>query len=325
MSSTPLRKGYTTGVHATLAFSKALEGVLRTQNYCRVSTHKLDNDDLDITKGCEIIVTLSYSKQALKRNPIPHTPHLLGKLQLFAGEGVGVVTKEGLKAPKGYPAINPTPLEAIGNYFQKHYTQQRILYGTISVTDGETLAKQTANAKVGVLGGISILGTTGFVKPISSSAYLDSIATELAFAKANGYEKVVLTLGNSSLAWAKEQYEEGQIVEVGNFVYDALLLTHKEGFGSVLFVCGIGKAVKVAQGYKNTHNRFGSIDFQALQHLIQTHLHFQIDIEKTKTVKGITTQLGSQKEPFYQLITQQSTQQLQRWFPSLMIEVSILS
>ena len=323
--STPLRKGYTTGVHATIAFAKALEGVLHTQNYCRVVTHKLDNDDLDVTKGCEITVTLSYHKADLNLNPLPHTPYTLGNLQLFAGKGVGVVTKEGLKPPKGYPAINPTPLEAIAKHFKKHYSSNKPLYGSIGVTNGEALAKQTANAKVGVMGGISILGTTGFVKPISSSAYLDSIATELAFAKANGYEKTVLTLGNSSLAWAKEHYEEGQIVEVGNFVYDALCLAQKEGFESVLFLCGIGKAVKIAQGYKNTHNRFGSIDFEALKRCIYTHLHLHIDTQTTKTVKGITTQLGEQKEAFYTLLTQKSTQKLQAWFPSLEVESMILS
>ena len=323
--STPLRKGYTTGVHATIAFAKALEGVLHTQNYCRVVTHKLDNDDLDVTKGCEITVTLSYYKSDLNLNAIPHAPYTLGSLQLFAGKGVGVVTKEGLKPPKGYPAINPTPLEAIAKHFKKHYSSTKPLYGSIGVTNGEALAKQTANAKVGVMGGISILGTTGFVKPISSSAYLDSIATELTFAKANGYKKVVLTLGNNSLAWAKEHYEMGQIVEVGNFVYDALTLTHKEGFSSVLFVCGIGKAVKIAQGYKNTHNRFGSIDFEALKTSIQAQLHVTIDTQTTKTVKGITTQLGEQKEAFYTLLTQKSTQQLQAWFPSLEVESMILS
>ncbi len=216
----------------------------------------MDNDDLDVTKGCEIVAKVSNNLEDLKLNPIPHNPYMLGNLKLYAGEGVGVVTKDGLKPPKGYPAINPTPLEAMREVAKGI---KEPLFATISVTNGEKIAKQTANAKVGVLGGISILGSSGFVKPISNEAYLDSIKAEVEFIRANGYKKVVFTLGSSSLKEALKHYLAEQIVEVGNFIYDGLSLA--KDLDIVLYI-GIAKALKIAQGFKNTHNRFGSIDFK---------------------------------------------------------------
>ena len=324
-NATPLRKGYTTGVHASFAFASALEGLLATQTYCYAITYKMDNDDMDVTKGCEIIVSLSFILKNLTRNPIMHLPYEIGKLKLYAGLGVGIVTKEGLKPPKGYPAINPVPLDAIAKiYHRLDEYQSRTIYATISITDGEVLAKQTANTKVGVLGGLSILGTTGIVKPISSTAYIDSIATEMGFIKANGYDKVVFTLGNSSFAEAKKSYKEEQIVEIGNFVYDAIEIAQSKKIHEILFVCGIGKATKVMQGHKNTHNRFGSIDFEALKLLIATELDVEIDTEVTKTVKGITTQLGEKSVAFYNLVKRDTEKQIKQWFPNISVETMIV-
>ena len=292
-------------------------------------TYKMDNDDLDVTKGCEIVVTVSDKLEDLVLNPLEHKPYDIGSLRLYAGVGVGVVTKKGLRPPKGYPAINPTPLKAIETIYRRcdHVTRQnQTIYASISVTNGEFLAKQTANAKVGVLGGISILGTTGYVKPISADAYMDSIRTELGVAKANGYSIAILTLGNSSFSYAKEHYDEVQIVEIGNFVYDALEIVQALKFESVIFICGIGKATKVMQGCKNTHNRFGSIDFVALQEQIFRELEVEVDIESTKTVKGLTQQLNNlnKMKEFYKMIEAESQRKLLLWFTSLLIEVKIL-
>ncbi len=318
-----LRKGYTTGVHTSFAFSSALQAFLATNRLVKSITHKMDNDDLDVTKGCEIVVSVSDKKEDLELNKMAHKPYIIGSLELYAGVGVGVVTKDGLKPPKGFPAINPTPLKAIEEIYRRFGIMKKIVC-SISVSNGEELAKQTANEKVGVVGGISILGTTGFVKPISTDAYMDSIRTELGVAKANGYEQVVLTLGNSSFAYAKEHYDEMQIVEIGNFVYDAMNMVKDLGLKKVVFVCGIGKATKVMQGCKNTHNRFGSIDFVSLKDKIAQRLGIDVDIESTKTVKGITTQLRGEVDEFYQLVTLQTNEQIEHWFNDLDIETVIL-
>ena len=325
--SAPLRRGYTTGAHTVRAFAAALEGVLATGERTQAITHKMDNDDLDVTKGCEIVVTLSPHLEELNRNPIPHTPYTIGTLSLYAGIGVGVVTRPGLKPPVGYPAINPTPLaklEAIYHQCDHPARDRSPLYGTVSVTDGEALARQTANAKVGVLGGISILGTTGWVKPVSSDAWLDSIRSEVSFLVANGYDTAVLTLGNASLTEAQKHYPPEQIVEVGNFVHDALAIVRDQGIARVLFVCGIAKAVKVMQGHRNTHNRFGQIDLTALAGQIHHELSINVSVEQTRTVKGLVTQLGDRREDLYCFVEQEATTMLERWFPDLDIAMRIV-
>ena len=273
-----LKKGYTTGVTAAFAFKSALGSYLITSKTATSKAIKMQNDDLDVTKGCQIVVTITSNKEELKLNPIKHSPYMLNSIEVYAGKGVGVVTKDGLKPKKGYPAINPTPLNAMKKIAESFEIKEK-LYCTISVTNGEEIAKQTANEKVGVLGGISILGTTGFVKPVSATAYTDSIKTELNFIKANGYEKAVLTLGNSSLKEALKSYQKEQIVEIGNFVYEAIKEALKRDLEVVLYI-GVAKAVKVAQGLKNTHNRFGSIDFKELQSWVKEDIKDAITIKR---------------------------------------------
>jgi len=323
--SRELKRGYTTGVHASFAFKSALEAFVATKEKSTSITYKMDNDDLDVTKGCEIVVTISDQKEDLELNSIEHKPYQIDSLELYAGVGVGVVTKDGLKPPKGYPAINPTPLKVISDIYTKFGNNKKI-FATISVTNGEEIAKQTANAKVGVLGGISILGTTGFVKPVSSSAYIDSIRTELNFIKGNGYQETVLTLGNSSFVYAKEHYKIEQIVEIGNFVYDSFAIVEELGIKRAIFVCGIGKATKVMQGCKNTHNRFGSIDFETLRDDIDRYLGVEVDIDSTKTVKGLSMQLKKidKLDEFYNMLELKAKEQIEEWFSTLNIDIRIL-
>jgi len=276
----------------------------------------MDNDDLDVTKGCEIVVTISHKLFDLEINPIKHKPYTTKinttTLHIYSGFGVGVVTKDGLKPPKGYPAINPTPLDTLINIFQKYCTNvvYNDIFCSISVIDGEKIAKQTANSKVGVLGGISILGTTGFVKPISSTAYIDSLEQELNFAKANNYKVVVFTLGNSSYQKAiKTIYDDSYIVEIGNFIYDGIKLAIEKKFVDIYLFIGIAKCVKISQGYKNTHNRFGTIDFVKLQKIVD------VDISDVVTVKRIKELMDTNSyERFKTIVVQKAINQIKQWF-----------
>ncbi len=300
-----LRKGYTTGVHATVAFKSALEAFLSTKKLSIATSKKMDNDDLDVTKGCEIVVTISENPSDLELNPLSHNPYNIDdRVFIYAGKGVGVVTKEGLKPPKGYPAINPTPLKVIKEIVKKYEIRKRIFI-SISVVDGEKIAKQTANEKVGVIGGISILGSTGFVKPVSSEAYVESVEVELEVIKKSGYKKVIFTIGNSSLKKALEKYPKEQIVEIGNFVYDGFKLAFEKDLDVVLYI-GIGKAVKIAQGFKNTHNRFGSIDFKMIEEWIG------MDLDGVVTVKKVCEMVD--KEMFYRSVENMVKQTVQEWF-----------
>ncbi len=317
-----LRKGYTTGVHACIVFKLALEAYLCTKQNSICKTNKMDNDDLDVTKGCEIVATISSNRDELNLNSIYQEPQIFtckeNKISVFAGVGVGVVTKKGLKIEPNFPAINPVPLNAMREIFEKLTTEKENLelYCSIGITDGETIAKQSANSKVGVIGGLSILGTTGIVKPVSSSAYIDSVETEINFANQNGYDVLVFTLGNSSLKYAQERYEDEQIIEIGNFVYDSLKIAESLHVKSVLFICGIGKMTKVTQGFKNTHNRFGVIDFELLKQKIKANLHVEVDTDKTLTVKGIAKQLEElgKISDFYKMIREDANTELKSWF-----------
>ena len=327
-----LKKGLTTGVHACFAFGSVLDAFIVTKEFSYGKINKIDNDDLDVTKGCEIVVSISDIKDNLTFNKLSLTPQRVeigtNSLEIYAGVGVGVVTKKGLKIKPDFPAINPVPLENMQKIFkEKVKNLENInIFCTVSVTNGEEIAKQTANAKVGVIGGISILGTTGIVKPVSSTAYIDSVKTEIEFAKQNELEPLIFTLGNSAFRVFSEKYDEGQIVEVANFVYDSLEIANNLEVKKVLFVCGIGKMTKVYQGFKNTHNRFGVIDFEKLKNDIKNELNYEGDIESTKTVKGISEEL--QKiglvEDLYKMIEKKANEQIKNWFPILDVEAIIL-
>jgi cobalt-precorrin-5B (C1)-methyltransferase len=331
MSVPPLKKGYTTGVHTSFAFYRSLEIFAITKEFSQTKTIKMDNDDLDVTKGCEIVVSIDSTLESLSLNSIKHTPYIFehnnSKISIYAGSGLGVVTKLGLKPPPNHPAINPVPLGFLRDIFQKLTPKGIELFCTISITNGKEIAKQSANEKVGVVGGLSILGTTGFVKPVSSTAYIDSVKTEIEFAKKNSYEIVVFTLGNSAYKTALESYSKEQVIEIGNFVYDSIGFAKYLEFKKIIFICGIGKMTKVAQGFKNSHNRFGVIDFDSLKKDIQKELNIEVDIDSTKTVKGISEQLETKDRllDFYSLITKQATQKAKEWFgEDINIELRIL-
>lgn len=343
--SKKLRSGYTTGTHATAVlvacFSEYCDAavvntlslklpqqktatikVLREKEHT-FSTIKVDNDDMDVTKGAKISCTLQIQQPL---NLQQQTPSLLmlgkSKLYIWAGDGVGVVSKKGLKIEPNYPAINPTPLsmmkensiKIIGDYKEE-------FHAIFEVENGREIAKQTANEKVGVLGGISILGTRGIVKPVSSEAYIDSIEAEINVAAAFDESVIVFTLGNSAFDYAKEHFHKTSIVEIGNFVYDASEKLQNHQFKKVVFITSIAKMTKVAQGFKNTHNRFGSLDLDVVKKWIFDRFNVKIKGEFI-TLKGLLGSLDKKyHKEFIELVSQKSTLVFQSWFNDLMVSV----
>lgn len=317
-----LRRGYTTGVHTLFAFCSALSVFVKIRGVVTSYNKKMDNDDLDVTKGAMIIVTIASSKESLKLNPFPHQPYIFGRAKLFAGLGVGVVTKDGLKAPKGFPAINPVPLKEIKRCYEI-LGENNEIFISVSIENGEELAKSTANPKVGVIGGLSILGSSGFVKPVSNEAFLKSVEAEIRVALAEGFDEVVLTLGNSSFELAKKNFNQTQIIEIGNFIYDSLKISKHLGVKKVILIIGVAKALKVAQGFKNTHNRFGSIDFEVLKEEIKRDFNLEIDIDSTKTLKGILEQLKTKDldESLKKQILKNAKKRIKSWFSELEVDL----
>ena len=344
-----LRSGYTTGTHATAVFVSCLEeyfsdkivdtlevilpkDVVATIEVSRekrvhFSTIKGDNDDIDVTKGANISCYLSEEKPLSLQE---QTPTLLeinsSKLYIWAGEGVGVVSKKGLKITPNHPAINPVPLEMmIENSLHIVGDAVKELHAVFSVKDGKLIAKDTANSKVGVLGGISILGTRGIVKPVSASAYIDSIETEIDVAVAFNTSVVVFTLGNSAVDFAKEHYDETSIIEIGNFVYDASQRLHRHRFEKLVFVTSVAKMTKVAQGFKNTHNKFGTIDFSEVREWIEDELQQPLSSEEFVTLKGVLQTLPKEShEQFVKLVTHKAALMLKRWLEELDIKTKEL-
>jgi cobalt-precorrin-5B (C1)-methyltransferase len=175
-----------------------------------------------------------------------------------------------------------------------------------------------------VLGGISILGTTGFVKPVSSTAYIDSIKTEFDFAIKNNYKTIILTLGNSALKKANRVYKNQDtfIVDIGNFIYDSIKILSKLKHKDTILIIPIAKAVKISQGFKNTHNRFGSIDFDKVQKIIKD-IDKNLNIQKSITIKGIKEILENNNDNFDKIVKQKAQQQIKRWFKDMKIKVII--
>ncbi len=358
-----LKIGYTTGTHSSAVFKTAINTYFKPDNLIDhpflcptelpddslvdiviesikiendviiTGTKKTDNDDLDVTKGCIIRCILTNSLDKLKSylNPLEHNPHQFSinniTISIFAGKGVGIVQKKGLKVPIGYPAINPVPLEMMKRIAKRILDTIHLnitFYIAISVLDGVELAKQTANPKIGISGGLSILGTKGIVKPVSVRAYIDTINTEISVAEASKVPALVYTLGNSSLNFAQNFFNlmPESIIEVGNFIYEAItLLTHKD-FQELYFVANLGKMTKVAQGYKNTHNQYGKINFnQIIQWLIKEipELEHELKDQDFNTTKAITDYLieiypeRKYKDVFYNCVNKIALNQIIQW------------
>lgn len=228
----------------------------KTASCCVV---KDGGDDPDITSGARI-----YSMVSLSDEP---------GIRIKGGEGVGIVTKPGLDQPIGEAAINSIPRKMIRENLEevlKCYGRENLgLDVTISVPGGEELAKKTFNGRLGITGGISILGTTGIVEPMSDAAIVDTIRTQIRVQKAMGRKILLTSPGNYGLTFLKQNYsiDENNAVLCSNFVYDTVRLAALEGFTKMLFVGHIGKLVKVAGGIKNTHSMYGDHRMEILQGL----------------------------------------------------------
>ena len=268
-----LRCGYTTGTCAALAAAGAAryltEGTwpeavsLRTPKGWRVevpleacraepgraicAVRKDGGDDVDRTHGARIEAAV-----ALTESP---------GITIQGGPGVGRVTKPGLDQPVGEAAINRVPRQMIARAVEEVLSAAGYEGGAsvvISVPEGEVIARQTFNPRLGIEGGISILGTSGIVEPMSAQAVVDTIALELRQAAAQGEKRLILTPGNYGLDYLRRQgmdQWEIPMVKCSNFIGEALDEAVLDGFSEILLVGHVGKLVKLAGGIFNTHSR----------------------------------------------------------------------
>ena len=257
-----------------ILFHARILEITRTEQEVTCAVEKDGGDDPDITTGALIYSTVRFrtSSEKIMEEEFPEKNKLREKnnrIFIEGGKGVGRVTKPGLDQPVGNAAINHVPREMITKEVQEVCTLTDFsgdLDIIISVPEGEQLAEQTFNPRLGILGGISILGTSGIVEPMSAQALLDTIRVELNQKKAQGYEIAAVSPGNYGLDYMKRtyQYDLDQSVKCSNFVGDTIDMAIEIGFSKMLFTGHIGKLVKVAGGMMNTHSREGDCRMEIL-------------------------------------------------------------
>lgn len=264
-----LRKGFTTGTTATAATVAAIRTLLNQEPQETVTVHaangktaifdveqtdfdeqqascaikKDGGDDQDATDGALIFATVKLRDD--------------NEIHLDGGKGVGRVTKEGLANKPGMPAINPTPRRVIKAAAREEVGENRGVDIVISVPEGERIAKLTYNPRLGIIGGISILGTSGVVTPMSESSWKHSISIEMNIHRKRGDNTIVLVPGNYGEDFAKDELgiPNAKIVQMSNFVGYVLHETQRLGFTKVLIVGDLGKMIKVAGGIFSTHSK----------------------------------------------------------------------
>jgi cobalt-precorrin-5B (C1)-methyltransferase len=270
-----LRYGYTTGTCAAAAAKAAtalllgakgiqevavstpsgkrlylpLEDIKQDETAASCAVRKDAGDDPDVTHGM-----LVYARaEPLNEN----------KILIEGGEGVGRVTKPGLDMPVGEAAINRTPRRMI----QENVAEMRALYGynrgiriCIAVPGGEALAKRTFNPRLGIEGGLSILGTSGIVEPMSDAGVTGAVRAELSVRRGAGEKTALITPGNYGKRFLADFEYAGRLpqpVKCGNFIGDTIDMAAALGFGRILVAGHIGKLIKLVTGNFNTHSKYG--------------------------------------------------------------------
>ena len=234
-------------------------------------------DDPDVTNGIEIRASVNFANS--------HQP----QIEIRSGEGVGTFTLPGFDYPPGEAAINKAPREmirknvlAVVNHGDRHHdlryasitgvSPHDSLCVTISVPQGEEIARRTFNPRLGIEGGISIIGVSGIVKPFSEEAFIDSIRKCMTVAQASGSERVVINSGGKSERFVKALYPDlpqQAFVEYGNYIGETLKIAHELGIKNVTLGVMLGKAVKLAAGHLDTHSRKSLMDKTFIQQMLK--------------------------------------------------------
>ena len=299
-----MRRGYTTGSCAAAASKAAavmlLSGeetdkvrldtpkgimltldvldILRGPGFVRCAIRKDSGDDPDDTNGTLIYATVSFMNANIPKEEGVMQPrtesveHLDKRVEIWGGIGVGKVTKPGLACKVGGPAINPVPRKMITQEVLDAMNQfgcEESLRVVVSVPEGPVIAPRTFNPRLGIEGGISILGTSGIVEPMSDRALIDTMYTEIDSRKANGYKDLLVFFGNYGADFTRDEMkiDISTAVTCSNFVGELLDYAVLKGFESVLIIGHSGKLIKLAQGVMNTHSKYADCrsEFLALQ------------------------------------------------------------
>ena len=229
--------------------------VIKTENGYKAIVIKDAGDDPDITNGIEIITEVRVKENS-------HNG-----LKIIAGEGVGIVTKPGLEILPGEPAINKGPRIMIEKAVAEFINTDTIFCEIIvSIPKGKELAKKTLNPILGIQNGLSIIGTSGVVRPMSEEAFKNSLSPQISVAKALGAETIVLVPGKigQDIAIEKYKFDPKLVIQTSNFIGHMLECTVKNNIKNVIVLGHLGKLAKMASGIFHTHNRIADARLETL-------------------------------------------------------------
>jgi len=351
----PLRHGYTTGACAAAAARGAalmlrdqrsvdeVEILLPAGFAARFPLHgqtfderracchvvKDAGDDPDVTNGVEVHAEVNLC------------PGEGGtRIVIEGGAGIGRVTKPGLAVPVGEAAINPVPRkmieEAVRSVFPEMASTQTVLV-TLSIPDGVERAKRTLNERLGIVGGLSILGTTGVVRPISHKAWTDTLEVALDVARAAGCETVVLSTGRTSELAAqgvfrdaglgtRDRLPEEAFIMMGDHVGYALEACHRKGVPRILLAAQFAKLVKIACGHAQTHVASSRLDLSRLADWARMDgLDGSLaeEIECANTAREVFERLGA-GHPLAGMVAGRALARLRQWAPGAAVAILLV-
>ncbi|MDU7904526.1 MAG: cobalt-precorrin-5B (C(1))-methyltransferase CbiD [Peptostreptococcaceae bacterium] len=263
------KRGYTTGSCAT--------GAAKAATHMFLTKETLETVNIDTPKGIplnlkveNVDINNDFAQCSIQKDggddiDATHKMYIYAKAEhndsneiiIDGGIGIGRVTKKGLGIEIGKAAINKTPISMIQSEVRKVIGDSKGVKITIFAPEGETIAKKTFNPRLGIVGGISIIGTTGIVEPMSDEGWKKSLSIELEMKKAQGMDKVILVPGNHGEMFIKESLgiDSKYIVRTSNFIGYMLKEVQRIGFKKILMAGHLGKYVKIAGGIFNTHSK----------------------------------------------------------------------
>ena len=333
--SGPLRTGLTTGVCATAAAIGAarltlagvhqttigvnlpkghpiefeLNDLATTADGAEAGAIKDAGDDPDATHGARVWVRVA-----------PTTEPGIG---FHAGAGVGTVTREGLVLDVGEPAINPVPRQMLADHLNDIAAECGHTGGfavTVGVDDGERIAEHTMNGRLGIFGGLSILGTTGIVRPYSCAAFVSSIHQSVDVARANGFPHIAGCTGSTSETLARERYGLGdqEVVEMGDLMGALIKYIRHHPVPRLTLSGGFGKLGKFACGHLDTHSRKASVDFDYLARAAQdmgANAAMADTIRESNTSMEVLTACQRAEVPIADRVCQHAAERARSYLP----------
>jgi len=340
-----LRQGWTTGACATAATRAAFTALItgkfpdpvtitlpkgqtpafalareeRNEDWARASIIKDAGDDPDVTHQALITSTVRFGKADTG-------------IVFKAGNGVGMVTKAGLPIAPGEPAINPVPrlmMEQVVEEIALKCDVSGDVEIEISVADGERLALKTWNPRLGIIGGLSILGTTGIVHPFSCSAWIHSIHSGIDVARANGFDHVAGATGSTSEAAVKKLYSlpDFALIDMGDFAGGMLKYLRRNPVPKVTIAGGFGKLTKLAQGYLDLHSGRSQVSFDwlagAVEH-VGGNPEFQKQAKHANTAMEVLTMAQKHGLPLAQYVAEKARTTALNTLRGAPIEVEVI-